>query len=505
MHNNYFKAALCALSISLAWNFPGSVLCAALGWLGAIAAVWLFNSPGPKYLPTYLMGIALNCLGMHWLFHTISYFGGFSFLPTFLIFALWATVSALQFVLLVYIKNCLPEFFSKTALATASAWTLSEFISLRIFPWHLGHTQLAFVTFAQIADLVGSLGISFFMLWFADALFKVLFHKSRHQSLALPILLFPLAFIYGHSRISLYSGNNFPTQEVALIQADITVEEKHNQRFFQQNTERYLKLTQSITKPNVLAVWPEAVIQEFIYDGLGLAQRDQRLPFRPDGTLSLLIGSLTFNAMREIHNSALAIFPDGTMPRPYHKQILMPFGEYTPLLKFFPWLAQIHSTPEFAAGQQIEVFEYPAATDAVAGAKIAALICYEDIVPSLSRAAVERGANLLANLTNDAWFGDTVAPYQHNLIASFRAIENRRYLIRSTNSGLTAIINPLGQTEASLPVFSEGVIESKVALISDKTFYNQCFMEWPWWSLLGLVALIILARLVSAKLAWPGE
>ena len=104
--------------------------------------------------------------------------------------------------------------------------------------------------------------------------------------------------------------------------------------------------------------------------------------------------------------------------------------------------------------------------------KVSPLICYEDVIANPSRESTKLNAELLVNITNDGWFGDTVAPYQHNLIASFRAIENRRFLIRSTNTGLTAIINPVGQTVHKLAPFSEGTLLAKVHLMSYMTLYT---------------------------------
>ena len=164
----------------------------------------------------------------------------------------------------------------------------------------------------------------------------------------------------------------------------------------------------------------------------------------------------------------------------------MPFGEYTPLGNYLPWLREINQTaPDFTAGESVNLFPLPH------GKKVAALICYEDVVPSLAREASRAGANILVNLTNDAWFGKTVAPRQHHLIASFRAIENRRFLLRTTNTGLTAIVDPVGETVAELPLFTEGVLSREVKLM-DATTLSMIVGEWPW-RILSLIALALTA------------
>ena len=126
--------------------------------------------------------------------------------------------------------------------------------------------------------------------------------------------------------------------------------------------------------------------------------------------------------------------------------------------------------------------------------KAAPLICYEDTVPDLARKATRRGAQLLVNLTYDTWFGRSAAPYQHHLIAAFRAIENRRFLIRATNTGYSAVVDPLGRTIARIPPFSEAALTINVTLLDYQSVYTRCVGEKPWWALLGVTLGLIVAR-----------
>jgi apolipoprotein N-acyltransferase len=109
--------------------------------------------------------------------------------------------------------------------------------------------------------------------------------------------------------------------------------------------------------------------------------------------------------------------------------------------------------------------------------QLSPLVCYEDIIPALGKTATQLGAQVLINQTNDAWFGDTVAPYQHHMIASFRAIENRRYLLRSTNSGLTAVVDPTGRTLASLLPYTESVLPMEISLLTYQSTYTNLPIE----------------------------
>lgn len=478
--------------MSLAWLLPGSLLCMLCGWL-AVMLFCLFALSTPKgFKAAYLGGMLLYLIGFHWLFQTIRDFGGFSNLAAGSIFSLFVSVSALQFPFWLLLFHSLPRQLDQYGLRTAFSWVLAEFIFIRIFPWCAAHTQLAFQPLVQIAEIGGVPLITLLMFWTAESLIRLFRRELKPAFFVAPALLC-LSILFGIMRIAQLSMREFPKQSVALLQANISTEDKHNVRLFRENTQRYRELSAQVTSENTLVIWPEAVIQDFIPAKIGQAKLDARLPEMPAKNTSFLIGSLSFDSREKFYNSALAIYPDGRVPYPYHKQILMPFGEYTPFSELFPWIKEIHATPDFTAGTKIEVFDY-AQKDGVL--RLSPLICYEDVLPSLARQASLSGANLLVNLTNDAWFGRSVAPYQHNLIASFRAIENRRYLLRSTNSGLTAIINPMGITEASLPIFSEGILQAEVALISDHTLYSAFFGDSLNWLLLiiWVVCLPALAR-----------
>jgi apolipoprotein N-acyltransferase len=211
----------------------------------------------------------------------------------------------------------------------------------------------------------------------------------------------------------------------------------------------------------------------------------------------LLIGALSYNQNRQIFNSTFAILNSGTVLEPYHKQVLMPFGEFMPLSSVFPWLTKLNPmVANFTAGTKEKVFEYPMVRNdgSFYTARVSPLICYEDVIPTPARKSTKLGAQLLVNITNDGWFGISMAPIQHNQIASLRAVENRRYLIRSTNTGLTALVSPTGATVQTLPVFSEGVLSAQVPLIDYMTLYTVFTGNFLGWTLLLITVTIVVAR-----------
>lgn len=494
-------AAAGLLSMGFAWWWPGSLTCAALAWLSSFFLCSYCLREG-GYLKLWLCGAALQMTGFYWLFKTISHFGGFGILPALAIFGLFVLYSALQFPLFLFVRRRLPAALDHAALRSALAWALVEYLPLRIFPWYAGHTQLAFAPLAQSADIAGAIGVSFLMFWVCESLARIVFMKEKGRALIFSAAALALALAYGMNRLSYFAAPQSAPVKVAVVQANISIAEKHNQRFIEANLQRYLQLSRPIAAPDRLIIWPESVITDPLPLGAGHAALKSALAPLLELLAPMITGALTADySRRTYHNSAVALYADGHVAAPYHKRILMPFGEYMPFSRAAPWLKKVFETPDFEPGIAANVFEFELApgTEQADRIKVAANVCYEDIVGSLARDATREGAQLLVNHTNDAWYGDTVAPYQHHLIASFRAIENRRYFIRSTNTGYTGIIDPTGKTIAGLPVFSEGVLTASVRPHSELSPYTACIGDSPWLLLTIGLAFTLAVRAVLAR------
>lgn len=434
----------------------------------------------------FLAGVLTYIGGFYWLFNTIRDFGGFPLPAALAIFLLFACGSAIQFAIWAFSWRLLPERLGTSGMRTALSWLIAHHFWIKIFPWDFGHTQIGFVPFAQLAGILGVSGITFSMMWLVEC-----FCERRTVSAAwrgLSLLTFVAALGYGvWVEESLEKAPSHPLSTV-MVQGNVSLQRKHDMAYFTVNREQYLKTSQAVATRDSLIIWPESTITEFIPADASDAKDLPVLPFLNNGS-AFLVGGLTYRSKQEYFNSSLLIRPEGSLDTPYHKMILMPFGEYTPFASWFPWLQEINSTAgQFTAGTAPRVLSFLTSTRHEV--KLAPLICYEDVVPLLAREATARGAELLINQTNDAWFGNTVAPYQHHMIASFRAIENRRFLLRSTNTGLTAVIDPMGRTLASLLPFTESVLPMEVSLLS----YPSTFTKLPiylMWLLLSAIALVL--------------
>ncbi len=487
-----------AATLFTGWWYPGSTLCAALGWSSLPLFYVALSIPRRRITRLFVSGIATYIGGFYWLFSTISDFGGFPTLAALGIFSLFAVGSAVQFIVWAFCWQHLPAWCGRWGLRTSLSWLVAHHFWIKIFPWDFGHTQLGFSQFAQLAGVTGVAGITSLMMWVVESLCAR--RTTNRAARALSVASLVCALGYGMwIEETLYHTAPSPSRslQTVLIQGNVSLQRKHDVTYFTVNREQYLKTSQLVSAKDTLIVWPESTITDFIPASVTNAYEAPVLPHLGDGS-AFLVGGLTYRSKKEYYNSSILVRPDGSVAEPYNKMILMPFGEYTPFASSLPWLAEINATAgQFTPGSGPAVLSFSLSDGRQA--RVAPLICYEDIVPELAREATRRGAELLVNQTNDAWFGDTIAPYQHHMIAAFRAIENRRYLLRSTNTGLTAVVDPLGRTLASLLPYTESVLPMEVGLLSYASTYTQLPISLMWLALAAITAFVVCARLARSS------
>ncbi len=478
-----------AVTLFIGWWDPGSTLCAALGWSSLPLFYVALSIPRRRIARLFLSGVVTYIGGFYWLLSTISDFGGFPTIAAIAIFALFAVCSAAQFAIWAFCWQHLPSWCARWGIRTALSWLVANHFWIKIFPWDFGHTQLAFSQFAQLAGITGVTGITWVMMWVVEAVCA----RRATTLLARALSLTTVVAAIGYGvwiEEALQKAPSSPLKTV-LVQGNVSLQRKHDISYFTVNHEQYLKTSQLVSSKDTLIVWPESTITDFIPASVTSAHDAPLLPHLGDGS-AFLVGGLTYRSKKEYYNSSILVRPDGSVAELYNKMILMPFGEYTPFASLFPWLAEINATAgQFTAGSGPAVLSFPLSDGRQA--RLSPLICYEDIVPELGRDATRRGAEVLINQTNDAWFGDTIAPYQHHMIAAFRAIENRRYLVRSTNTGLTAVVDPLGRTLASLLPYTESVLPMEIALLSYKSTYTQLPISLMWLALASITVFAICA------------
>ncbi len=475
--------------LGTAWLVPETAWSAVLGWMAALLMAYALRSRR-GYLAAYCAGVVGHVIGFHWVFSTVMVFGGFGILGAGVVFALFAGLGALQFLAIAVIDRHLARLFDVLAIRSATAVVLAELLTPRLFPWHFGHTQIAFTPIVQVAGIGGAMAVSFLMFWLAEVAVRVAAFGERRRAFLVPVAVFGLAMVYGMAMMDRFGTPRGEQQDVVVVQGHLAHDHKPDLQVARQYLARIFELSRQAIHPGTLVVWPEGAVPAYIPAAVGTVGDPPVLPWVGDGS-AFLVGAYSFLPNEEKFNTAFAVYPDGEVPLPYFKQVLIPFGEYMPLASYFPWLNKLNDKAGvFSAGTETKVFAYPMrrADDSAYTLKVSPLICYEDTVPALAREAARKGAQLLVNISSDAWFGRSLAPAQHHLIAAFRAIENRRYLVRSTTTGLSAVVDPLGRTIARIPPFTEGTATVTVSLLDYPAAYTTWVGDRPWWAMLAVAA-----------------
>jgi apolipoprotein N-acyltransferase len=214
-----------------------------------------------------------------------------------------------------------------------------------------------------------------------------------------------------------------------------------------------------------LIIWPETALPFFLRREAELGPRVQA--FVRETRIPMLIGSPDVGEDGRLYNSAFFLGPDGVIRGRYDKRHLVPFGEYVPLQRVFFFLDKlVTGIGDFGRGRSATVFQGD-------GYRFSVMICYEVIFPAEVREFTQAGAELLVNITNDAWFGESGAPYQHLAMAAIRAVENGSYLVRAANTGVSAVIAPTGAILAQTPLFVETGLAGTVYPRAGKTPYTR--------------------------------
>jgi apolipoprotein N-acyltransferase len=257
--------------------------------------------------------------------------------------------------------------------------------------------------------------------------------------------------------------------KVGLVQGGILQEEKWVPENAWQNIGRHLLLTEeAAAKGARLVVWPESAVPFLFDENPSLAEALRKTVKRLN--VYLLFGNDDRDT-EHVYVGAKLLTPEGELTYRYHKMQLVPFGEYVPLQPLLTLGGRV------AAKVVEQVSDFTPGTDAAIGQadghRLGGFICYEAIFPHLVRRFSAGGAELLVNMTNDAWYGRTSAPYQHLAMTVFRAVENRRYLVRAANTGITAVIDPRGRVLAHTTLFDRTVLVRDVGLVSETTFYSR--------------------------------
>lgn len=439
----------------------------------------------------YLFGLGCFGFGASWIHVSIHEFGN-----TGLPFAIFFTAFFVAFLSLfpAIAFGAFRWLFPKDTLITLclgfpTFWVIAEWVRANFwtgFPWLLmGNTQID-TAFKNIIPSVGVYGVSWVLVLSAALLTTTLisFRKKSWKAgisltaIFIALLLAPRLFPI-HEPTE--SGEN---QSVALIQPNISQHLKWRRDFRVPTLKRYANMTEAHLGADLI-IWPENAIPMF---------HDEALPFLDsvDGWMktheSTLITGLPFKVSSlEYYNSIQAL---GNGSGLYHKHHLVPFGEFVPLESLIRGIVNFFDLPmsSFSQGDKDQ------APLKLNGYSVAPFICYEIAYPEYV-ARLSKEAGVIVTISNDTWFGTSIGPHQHLEMAQMRAIETQRYVLRSTNNGISAIINPKGEITATAPQFEQATIVGEYQAIKGQTGY----MRWGNWPVGVLVFVVVVIGLLGRK------
>ncbi len=393
-------------------------------------------------------------------------------------------------------------FGPRALLLAPVAWVATEILrahTLFNFSWCLlGYSQQPFLPAIQIARVTAVYGVSFLLLAVASALAHGL--VAGRRAAARPLLLTALlvAAVLGEGLLRL----RHPIQEsgrvkVGLVQASIPQDDKWDPDKARENMAAHVELTRKAASQGArFVVWPESSLP-FLFDHNPSVAAQMSALARELG-VSLLFGNDDRQWDDAGHDriwvGAKMLDPQGRLVLRYHKMRLVPFGEYVPMESVLTLGGRFSARLVQAVGQFTPGTEY--ATGPVGEGTVSAFICYEAIFPDLVRNFAHRGAGLLVNITNDAWYGRTSAPHQHFAMVAFRAVENGRFLVRAANTGITGVIDPFGRVLDRTPLFERTVLVREVPFLLEETFYTRHgdVFAWACLALAGVLTALTVRR-----------
>jgi apolipoprotein N-acyltransferase len=481
----YWPAVTSGLLLTLSFPGPG------LWWFAFFALVPLLMSirtmePNQAFYCGFACGLVHFLTLVYWIVPTVHVYGGLHpvlAVCTLVLLSLYLALFPAVFAFASRKLNPYPWF---RPLFVSCLWVGLEYIrtyAFTGFAWgSLGYSQFSNPTFIQIADFSGVYGVSFLIvlvnclatdLWTA-------FQKKRGQFpqkiLTVPfvytLFLVAGALVYGSLRMNVIDDcmQAAETASITVVQGNIEQDLKWSDAFKEKTVEKYIRLSSQESKKNPdLVIWPETALP--FYYGV-----DRLLSNRVDACVRssrahFLIGSPAYTSAGgrvRFYNRAYMLNRFSIVTGTYDKTHLVPFGEYVPLGEVLTFLGKITAQAgNFSPGDSRFIpLEF-------SSHKTGVLICFEILFPSIAADFVKNGADILTTITNDAWFGRTSAAQQHFSIAVFRAIENRRTVVRSANTGISGFIDPNGRILETTALFQDAAVTRQVPALTRISLYTR--------------------------------
>lgn len=470
-----------------------------LAWLSFVPLLYFIATKRPlfSFFQGFIAGVIFYAVSFPWIAQTMNTYGHLSIAASYLIFLLLVVYLALYIAFLALIFSLLLRRFTEKALLIIPfVWVALEYIRnyfVSGFPWILlGYSQHKYLPIIQISDIFGVYGVSFIIVLVNSLLvcwLKLGFKKKLSLAFSsVAIVIIGLNLVYGFFRLN-ESPEKPESINIALIQGNVPQDEKLDYQFIEKIFQDHFIMTLNASKEReILVIWSESAVP-LMYN-YSEAYREALKELVSGKRVYLLFGTIDKRIEKgsdeELYfNSAFFLNPSGELAGQYDKIHLVPFSEYAPLKKWLLFLDKlIEQHADFIPGRHYTLFKYKESP-------FCSPICYEIIFPELIRRFVREGAQFIVTITNDAWFGRSSAPYQHFNMAIFRAVENRRWLARSANTGISGVIDPYGKVIAKSDIFVQTFINSKIYPNKQLTLYTKYGDVLPWISLVLTFAALL--------------
>lgn len=445
--------------------------------------------------------------GISWVHVSIDQFGGLPLVVSILLMLLLCMYLAIYPAIACYISTKVPKHKSLGIVLLPSIWIYTEYLRANLltgFPWlSLGYTQLS-GPLKSLIPVIGEIGITFLVLLISVLILFIV--KNRNRSIA----IITIAFI---GAISLFASKQVwikPSEQsikVALIQGNIAQSLKFSPDQQWPTMLKYLDNSR-VNYDADLIIWPESAIPAFeslilTQEFLDMADKSALL-----NKSAIITGIINYDFKSDQYFNSLIVLGQKHKSKKntgyyynhgnrYYKNHLLPIGEFVPFEDILRPIAPLFNLPmsSFSRGDYVQ--HNLVAQDL----KILPLICFEVAFPDQLASNFESDTQLLLTVSNDTWFGDSHGPHQHLEIASMRALEFGRPMLRATNNGVTAVIDHQGNVVKKLPQFKEAVLKTDVTLVNGKTPYSQIWPLIQWFLPMSSIMLIYLISFVLVRRA----
>lgn len=431
------------------------------------------------FLYGFTYGFIFYLLGVHWLWslYPLTNFGFNKLSSFFIILGCWLFISIYEgalFSLISFILNILNLGLLQKAIYIASLWTFLEWfqglgpLGFSWFPLSLPLTNCPFLI--QIASVLGSLFISFFIV-FINCIFSIIILNKNSRKKSLIILCISLVLIIIGNYICLNIGNNkYTTIDYSIIQGNISSYNKIEENFVKENLDTHISLTNESFEdnPNIdLVIWPETAVPIYLNKNEDIYNLYKEIAIKNKS--NLLVGAFTFSDFKK-YNALYCFNPDGNISGIYRKGHLVPLGEFIPfsnmIFKTFPKLKELKAFSDNLQGDE------STPTIKTSFGTIGPFICFESIFSDIPKSEIKKGAQILCIATNDSWFKESKQLEQHLRHSVLRAIEFNRYILTSANTGISAVIDNKGRILNTVPQSTSGYITGTANLIDNRTLYS---------------------------------